>query len=211
MLTVWGRTTSINVQKVMWTVADLNLPHRRIDAGGKFGGLDTPAFKAMNPHGLVPVIDDGGLIVWESHAIVRYLAARYGDATFWPPDAAARAPVDQWMEWAQTTLQRDLIDLFIAMIRTAPAQWNRPLIDAKVAACAKNFTLLNDVLATRAFASGPALTYADIPIAASLYRYFEMEIARPQLPHVEAWYARLQQRPAYRAHVMVSFEELRAR
>jgi glutathione S-transferase len=211
MLTIWGRTTSINVQKVMWTAAELGVPHTRIDAGGKFGGLDTPAFKAMSPHGLIPVIDDGGVVVWESHAIVRYLAARYGDAAFWPPDPAARSQVDQWMEWAQTTLQRDLIDLFVATIRTPPAQWNKPFIEAKTSAANRNFALADGILATRPFLSGPSFSYAEIPLAATLYRYMTLEIERPSLRNVEAWYARMRERPAFREHVMVSYEELRAK
>src|ERR1700730_3100447 len=109
MLKVWGRRSSLNVQKVMWLVGELGLEHRRIDAGGQFGGLDTREFRAMNPHGRVPVIDDNGLILWESHAILRYLAARYGRSQFWSEDAGERSQVDRWMDWSQTTLQPDFL------------------------------------------------------------------------------------------------------
>lgn len=110
MLTVWGRRSSFNVQKVLWLVEELGLRHQHIPAGGSFGGLDTPAFLAINPHGRVPVIDDGGTVVWESHSILRYLAARYGDARWWPEDAAERSTADRWMDWSQTTLQPGLPD-----------------------------------------------------------------------------------------------------
>jgi glutathione S-transferase len=107
MLTVWGRRSSFNLQKVMWLVGELGLEHRHIEAGGRFGGLDTPEFTAMNPHGRVPVIDDDGTIVWESHAILRYLAARHG--RFWSDDPGARSQVDRWMDWSQTALQPDFL------------------------------------------------------------------------------------------------------
>ena len=100
MLTVWGRRSSFNVQKVMWLIGELELAHQHIDAGGAFGGLDAPAFLAMNPHGRVPVIRDDEATVWESHAILRYLAARYGNGRFWSDDPVVRARVDGWMDWS---------------------------------------------------------------------------------------------------------------
>src|SRR5262245_5169026 len=117
MLTVWGRRSSFNLQKVMWLVGELALAHRHIEAGGRFGGLDTPEFRAMNPHGRVPVIDDHGVIIWESHTILRYLAAQYGRGWFWSDDAGARSQVERWMDWSQTTLQPHfLIGVFWASI-----------------------------------------------------------------------------------------------
>src|SRR5262245_18474713 len=119
MLTVWERSSSFNVQKVMWLVGELGLEHRHVDAGGRFGGLDTPEFRAMNPHGRVPVVEDGGSIVWESHAILRYLAARYGRGRFWSDDAGIRSQVDRCMDWAQTRLQPDfLMGIFWGFYRT---------------------------------------------------------------------------------------------
>ena len=109
MLKVWGRRSSFNVQKVMWLVGELGLEHEHIDAGGSFGGLDTPDFLAMNPHGRVPVIRDGEVTVWESHAVLRYLAARHGAGQFWPDDPAMRAAIDGWMDWSQTALQPDFL------------------------------------------------------------------------------------------------------
>lgn len=212
MLKVWGRRSSMNVQKVMWLIGELNLPHEHIPAGGRFGRLDEPAFLALNPHGRVPVIEDGEVAVWESHAILRYLAARYARGRFWSDDAAARSQVDRWMDWSQTTLQPAFIDgVFWAYVRTPPSRRDPALIERNVRRCGEVFQRLDALLARESMLAQQEPTLADIPIAVNFYRYFELDIRRPQLPHIEAWYARLQQRPAYREHVMVSFEELRAR
>ncbi len=212
MLKVWGPPSSFNLQKVRWLVDELALPHAHIPAGGSFGGLDDPAFRAMNPHGKVPVIDDDGTVVWESHTILRYLAATYGRGRFWSDDPGERSQAERWMDWSQATLQPDfLMGVFWGFYRTPEAQRDRPAIAAKVAVCAQHFELLDRVLADRPYLCGAELTLADIPAATCLYRYFEIDIARPSVPNVEAWYRRLQARPAYREHVMVPFGELYGR
>lgn len=140
MLKIWGRRSSFNVQKVMWLVGELQLDHTHVDVGGKFGGLDTPAFLAMNPHGRVPVLEDGDVIVWESHAILRYLAARYGGERFWPADPAVRSLADRWMDWAHTSLQPDFLGgVFWGFYRTPDDQRNWPAIQAAVARSARHF------------------------------------------------------------------------
>jgi glutathione S-transferase len=195
----------------MWLVGELGLPHEHITVGGKHGGLDTPDFLAMNPHGRIPVIDDDGVIVWESHAIVRYLAARHGDQRFWSDDPAIRSQADRWMDWAQTTLQQDFLDgVFWGYYRTPEAQRNWPEIREKIAKTGEDFRLLDTLLAERPFLGGDDLTLADIPTGAMLFRYHELDIDRPDLPNIAAWYRRLQDRPAYREHVMVSFADLKA-
>ena len=212
MLTVWGRRSAFNVQKVLWLIDELGLDRRHIEAGGSFGGLDAPEFRAMNPHGKVPVIDDGGTAVWESHAILRYLAARYGQDAFWSETPARRSQSDRWMDWSQTTLQPDFLrGIFWGFFRTPEGQRDLPAIETKIALCARHFQLLDGLLADRRFLLGEALTLADIPIGTCLYRYFNIEIERPPVPHVEAWYKRLQERPGYRKHVMVPFQEFYGR
>lgn len=212
MLTVWGRRSSFNVQKVMWLIGELGVEHRHIQAGGRFGGLDTPEFRAMNPHGRVPLIDDNGTIIWESHAILRYLAARHSQGRFWSKDPGERSQSERWMDWSQTALQPDLLlGVFWGFYRTPEPQRNWPPIHDKVARCALHFQLLDQMLADRRFLCGNTLTLADIPAGTSLYRYFELEIERPSIPNVTAWYRRLQERRAYREHVMVPFTELRGR
>jgi glutathione S-transferase len=212
MLTVWGRRSSFNLQKVMWLVGELGLPHCHIPAGGDFGIKDTPEFLVMNPHGRVPVIDDDGVIVWESQTILRYLAAKYGQPRFWSNSPAERSYAERWMDWSQATLQPDFLNgVFWGFYRTPEARRNLPAIARKVSACGRHFELLDRILADRRFLCGDNLSLADIPAATSLYRYFEIDVDRPSIPNVEAWYRRLRERPAYREHVMVPFGELYGR
>ncbi len=207
MLKIWGRTNSINVQKVTWVVGELGLDYERFD----LGGLDTTDHLARNPHGLIPAIDDDGTVMWESHAIVRYLAAQYGDGTLWPSTPAARAQADMWMEWAQTTLQRNFIQLFWSFYRTPVEEHNQALLADLTTGCTAVFQKLDSLLGDQPFITGDQLTYGDIPIATQFYRYFTLDIERPSLPRVEAWYQRLSERPAYAEHVIVPYEDLKAR
>jgi glutathione S-transferase len=212
MLKVWGRRSSFNVQKVMWLIGELGLPHQRIDAGSDFGGLDTPDFLAMNPHGRIPVIKDGGVVVWESHTILRYLAAKHGSGRFWSDDPAARARVEGWMDWSHTSLQPDfLVGVFWGFYRMPEENRNWPAIKAALARCAIDFGKLDRLLEGRTFLLGDTLSLADITAGTSLYRYFELEIERPQLARLERWYRALQEREAFRTHVMIPFGELRGR
>jgi glutathione S-transferase len=211
MLKIWGRRSAFNVQKVLWLIDELGLAHAHIDAGGAFGGLNDPAFLAMNPHGRVPVIDDDGFVVWESHSIVRYLGARHGSGTIWPTDPAERSLADRWMDWSLATLQRDFMDLFWGYYRTPEAQRDRARIDESIARCDRHYRLLDRHLADRPYLAGGQFTMADIPAGTTLYRYFTLDLPRAPVPHVEAWYGRLAERPAYRAHVMRPYGELKGR
>lgn len=212
MLKVWGRRSSANVQKVLWLVGELGLPHTHVPAGGDFGGLDDPAFRAMNPHGKVPVINDGGVVVWESHAILRYLAAVHGAERFWSADPAVRAPIDGWMDWAQTALQPAFLGgVFWGGYRTPEAQRDAEAVARALEQTAARLAHIDHLLADRPFVGGQTLSLADIAIGTHLYRWFELEIARPDLPRLAAWYERLKARAAYREHVMVPFGELKGR
>ena len=212
MLKIWGRKSSINVQKVMWAVGELGIAHERIEAGGPFHGLDTEAFGAMNPNRRVPTIDDDGVVVWESNAIVRYLAAKHGAGSLWPIDPGERARSDMWMEWTTADLQPAFVGgVFWAFYRTPEPQRNWPAIRQGVARSAILFRILDRHLEGKDFVAGERLTIGDIAAGAQLYRYYELEIDRPNMPNVEAWYARLKDRPAYREHVMVPFDELKGR
>lgn len=211
MLQVYGRASSINVQKVMWAVGELALPHQRHDLGGAYGGLDTPDYKAKNPHRRVPTIEDGGTVVWESNAIIRYLAARYGSGTLWDEDPGARAQADQWMDWMQTTLAPDFYGLFWAVVRTPVAQQDGSAIAALRQRTLKHFQLLDATLSARPWLAGERFTMADIPAGATLFRWQEIGQGHPPLPALEDWHRRLRERAAYRQHVEVSYEELRGR
>ena len=208
---VWGRRSSFNVQKALWVLGELALEYEHRDAGGSFGGLDTPEFRAMNPHGKIPVLADGDTVVWESHAILRYLAASYGAGSLWSPDPAIRSLADRWMDWSQCSLQPAFMGMFWGYFRTPPAQRNAGAIERARRECEAHFRLLDAELAARPFLAGDAFSLADIPAGAALYRYFEMGLAVEHPPHVDAWYARLAAREPYREAVMVPFEELRGR
>jgi glutathione S-transferase len=209
MLKIWGRANSMNVQKAMWAVGELGLAHERIDAGGKFGGLDLPAYLAMNPNKKIPTLDDNGAIVWESGAVVRYLAAKYGSGSLWAEDPVERARADQWMDWMQTTLTPPLTAVFVGLVRTPADKRNKAAIEAAAVELGAAYGVLDRQLQGRKFVAGDRLTMGDIPVGATCYRYFTLPVTRPALPNLEAWYRRLQERPAYRQHVMVSYEDLR--
>lgn len=205
--TLWGRLSSCNVQKAMWALEEIGLPYRRIDLGGDYSGLDDPAYRALNPHGKVPTLQDGDVTVWESNAIVRYLAASYSVGTLWPEKPAERAEADQWMAWTDS-LYRSWIDLFWKFVRTPPADREQVAIEALHVKCITLYAALDRSLSTRAYVAGDNFTMADIPAGMTLYRWFEMEIDRPAMPHLEAWYARLRERPAYVKAICIPFDDL---
>jgi glutathione S-transferase len=165
----------------------------------------------MNPNGLVPVIADDSLIMWESNAILRYLAATYGKDKFWSDDPKKRAPIEQWIEWGGTTFQPNMIGLFVNHWRTPDHQRNPNAIRNFQQRADNNLRLLEAELGNRGYIAGDNFTLADIASGTHLYRYYTMGTAFPKLPNVEAWYKRLQERSAYREHVMISYEELRGR
>jgi len=213
MLTVYGRKSSFNLQKVMWLVGELGIAHKHVELGGSFGGLDAAEFLVMNPHGRVPVIDDSGTIVWESHAILRYLAAKYASETsFWNMVPAERAKADQWMDWSQTELQPAfLVGVFWGWYRTPEAKRDLAAVGKALEQTSRCLRHVERQLKGSSFLLEDRLSLADIPIATHLYRYFNLDLPRPNLPNVERWYERLQSRSAYREHVCVSFDELYGR
>lgn len=194
----------------MWGAAELGLDVERLDYGGRHGKLDSPEFTAMSPHGVVPVLRDGEVVVWESCAILRYLAARYGDGgAFWPADPVERAPVDMWAEWGKVTFAAAFIlPIFWARVRTPARERN----EAALAAAIKRFDgllgLLETQLGDSPYVLGADFTLADIVVGHILFRWFEIDVPRPPRPVIERYYATLCARPAYRAHVMVDFAEL---
>jgi glutathione S-transferase len=202
MLTIWGRANSINVQKVLWCCAELDLPYERIDAGGSYGVNNTPEYLAMNPNGLVPTIDDDGLVLWESNAIVRYLAAKHGAGSLFPHDFKERADADRWMDWQVTTLWAALRTLFWGYVRTAPEQRDMPALSAAQRSGEQALAILDRYLKDRAFVAGERFTMGDIPVGITVYRWFALPIERPDFAHVGRWYTGLTERPGFRTHVM---------
>jgi glutathione S-transferase len=203
VLKIWGRINSVNVQKVLWTVEELGLDYQRIDAGMKFGIVDEPGYREMNPNGRIPTIQDGDLVLWESNAIVRYLAAKYGADRLCPATLEARADADRWMEWSTTTIAPAITPLFHALIRTAPEQRDAKIIDEARHKMEQLAAILDAELARKPFVAGATLTMGDIPLGCFVHRWYALPMEHPALLNLAAWYARLGERPAYRKHVML--------
>jgi len=205
VLTIHGRRNSNQVIQLMWTVGELGLEHRRLSVGGAFGGRDTDAFGALNPNRLVPVIEDDGFVLWESHAIVRYLCRRYGAGGLLPDDPREAALADQWMQWTDNHFMPLFFPIFWGLIRTEASARD----DGDLARRARETGVLLGIvehrLEGRDYLVGDTLTMGDIPLGAMMFKYYTLPIERPPLPSVERWYARLRERPAYREHAMRDF------
>lgn len=198
MLRVWGRLTSVNVQKVVWTADELGLAFERREAGGAHGVVDTPEYRRMNPNGLVPVIEEDGFVLWESNAIVRYLAATHGAGALWPDDARRRADIDRWMEWQSTTFTPAMRDAFLQTVRTPAERRDPAVIEASRAASEKAAAILDAHLAGREFVAGDAFSPADIVLGCAAHRWLHLPLAREPRPDLERWYAALSARPGAR-------------
>ena len=211
MLTVWGRKSSSNVQALMWCIGELGLAYERIDAGFKYGVNNTPEFLAMNPNGTVPVLrEDDGEPLWETGAILRYLAGQYGDDAFWPKEVRRRAQIDKWAEWAKVSVASSFTGpVFWRVVRTAPALRDEQAIAAALTALGTKLDIAETQLERHRFLADDNLTLADIQFGHLLYRYFDIDIPRPARPRLERYYGNLTERPAFQEHVMVSYEELR--
>ena len=195
---IWGRLNSLNVRKVVWAAQEVSVPFTRTDAGMAFGIVKTPQYLQMNPNALVPTLQDGTLVLWESNVIVRYLLAKYGNDTLYPQDLAQRFEAERWMDWQQTTLNRAGGAAFLQLIRTPEAQRDHAAIAQSVAAMAPLLEQLNAHLADRAYLAGDHFGMADIPVGCDIHRWFGLPQARPALPHLERWYASVAARPAAR-------------
>jgi len=203
MIKIWGRKNSINVQKVLWCCDELKIPYQRVDAGLQPGDVDTPAYRALNPNGLVPTIEDGKFVLWESNAILRYLATKHGTDPFWPTSPETRASADRWMDWYISTLWMHMRPIFIQLVRCRREERDQTIIDTGREKTLTALKILDAHLDTNPYVAGTEFSIGDIPVGAVVYRWMSLPIERPELPHVESWYARLGQREAYRQHVML--------
>jgi glutathione S-transferase len=202
MLTIWGRATSSNVQKVLWCCDELGLAFERIDAGREFGKTDEPSYLALNPNGLVPTLCDGAVVIWESNAILRYLCNRYGGERLYPAEPAARAMVDQWLDWQLSVLLPSMSPLFWGLVRTAPEKRDHAAIAAGAEKSAAAWTLLDRRLGSSPYVAASQLSIADLALGNSIRRWYSFDLPRPDLPALAAWYQRLGERPGFRTHVM---------
>jgi glutathione S-transferase len=202
MIKIWGRNTSVNVQKVMWAVGELDLAHERIDVGGSFGKNNEPAYLAMNPNGLVPTLQDDGFVLWESNSIVRYLAAKHSAGKLEPADLRSRARASSWMDWQLTVAAPALTPVFWGLVRTPPEKRDHAAIESGKIKTIAAMKVLDAQLATTAFIAGDALSMGDIPVALMAYRFRRLVPERPPLDHLERWFTAIEQRPAFKQHVL---------
>ncbi len=198
MLKIWGRVTSVNVQKVLWTADEMGLAYERVDAGGAFGLTQTPEYKAMNPNSLVPVIEDDGFVLWESNAIARYLAAKHHADALWPQDLRLRADIDRWMDWQATTFTPAMRDAFWQLIRTPAQKRDAAVLGKSIAESEKAAAVLDAHLEGREFVAGGAFTLADIVNGCAAHRWLGLPCAKAKRPNIERWYGTLKSRPASR-------------
>ena len=201
MLTLWGRTNSINVMKVLWACTELNLAYQRIDAGLHHGVVDTEAYGEMNPNRRVPTLRDGDFVLWESNTIVRYLAARERRHDLLPDDPRGRADAERWMDWATSTLAAPMTTIFWQLIRTPVDRRDAVAIERSQAETVRCFGLLDRELSRRSHLSGDALTVADMAVAPFVHRWLALPIEHPTLPALDAYYRQMMMRPAFRQHV----------
>jgi len=210
-ITLWGRANSANVQKVLWLLEELELPYEHVPLGGSFGGLDDPDYAALNPNRKVPTLRDGAVVVWESHAIVRYLAATYASGLIWPVEPAERAVVDQWADWTATSFQPSWIDLFWEVVRVPEDRHDGEKIARLTEATERLFAIMDGRLAAAPYLGGRQFTYADIVAGVAMHRLTTMGVEWRENKHVAAWHGRLSTRKAFQKAVCVSYEELRGR
>jgi len=204
MLTLYGRTNSVNVQKVLWCLAELDVPYERVDAGLHFGKNHESWYLTLNPNGRVPLLVDGPFSLWESNTIVRYLAAKHGVNSVWPQTLETRALAERWMDWQLSTLVRPVSIVFQALYRTPPAERDAAAIARNAVEANRAMELLDAHLLTQPFVAGDAFTMGDIPVGATAHRWLEIAgIERPPLAGVRAWRERLIERPAFRSHIML--------
>jgi len=202
MIKIWGRKTSSNVQKVMWAVGEIGLPHERIDIGGPFGKNREPAYLAMNPNGLVPTLEEeDGYLLWESNSIVRYLAAKHRSSLLEPSDLRMRANASKWMDWQLAVAGPAIFECFWGLIRTPPEKRNHAAIEESKKKTTAAMTMMDEQLAKTAYLAGDAFSYGDIPVGIIAYRYRQLVPERPPLKNFERWYAAIAARQAFKDHV----------
>ena len=208
---LYARRTSSNCQKVLWFLGELGLEYEFLATGGDAGGLDAPEYRALNPNGTVPTLVDGDLAVWESHTILRYLAAAHAPARYWSEDPAERSQIERWMDWSQAQFDPSFMALFWGYWRTPEAQRDDARNQIHLARCRHYLAILDHALSDRGYVVGDRLSLADIPVGALMYRYANLDVTDDLPAGVARWYATLTERKAYQTHVMLPFDELKGR
>jgi len=203
MLKIWGRNNSVNVQKVLWCCEEMQIQYQRLDAGGSFGVINTPQYRALNPNGLVPTIEDGPFVLWESNTIVRYLAAKHSAGKLWPEDLKVRAEGDKWMDWQISMFWPSFRPLFWNLVRTPVDQRDEKAIEESRLKTAEILEYLDTHLKNRMYIAGEDLTMGDIPMGCAIWRWMALPIERPVLANLQRWFDTLRERRAYKSVVML--------
>lgn len=203
MLTIWGRNNSTNVKKVIWCLAELNVPFKHINVGGKYGQLDQPAYRSLNPNGLIPCLQDDNFVLWESNTIVRYLAAQYSQGVLYPQNIQVRASAEKWMDWTSSSLMPHFKDVFIGLIRTPLEQQDKNKIQQSAEQLDKFMGIANGALEKQTYFSGDTFGVGDIPPGCISYAWFNLPIKRTKYPNLERWYQQMVQRPAFQKTIMI--------
>ena len=201
MLKIIGRNTSSNVQKVLWCCGELGLPFEREDRGGPFGGNFDPDYLALNPNAVVPTIIDDGFVLWESNAIIRYLAARHAPGTLWPDDVQARASGDRWMDWQANVVRPALQPMIRILVRTAPEDRDAAEVAKARDALSAAMNIADRYLGGTKYLAGDEFSVCDIPLGISAYRWFNLDIEREDYPNLRRWHDLLADRPPFQQHI----------
>ena len=196
MLKLWGRLNSLNVQKVVLALGEIGVPYERIDAGLHFGHNKTPEYLAKNPMGLVPLIEDDGFVLWESNAITRYLCAKYAPDTLYYADLQARADAERWMDWQSGSLNGALVAAFYNLIRVEPDKRDMAAVEASRKKTIELVAMFDAHMKGRDFVAGGRFGFGDIGMAPIIHRWLNMPCEIAPVPHAQAWYQRMMQRPA---------------
>ena len=205
MLEIWGRKNANQVIQVLWTLAELELDYQRHSIGTRNGDLETEEYKSLNPNSKIPTIRDNGFVMWESHAIIRYLARQYGLGTLYPDDPQKAAMSDQWMTWSTDSFMGTFFPVFWQLVRTEESERDYKKIAEMAKQSSEILQILEDHLVKNSFVAGEQFTYGDIPLGVLIHKYFVLDIERPSLPGIEAWYERLSLREPFQEHAMQPF------
>lgn len=200
-LRLWGNKKSSNVLKVLWALEELGLPFELVNAGAEYGRVKEADYLALNPNGLVPTLEDGPVALWESNAIVRYLYARYGTHPGYPDDPTLRGRADGFHDWYSSTLWPPIRTVLVQLVRTPEAQRDAKLIEQSRTAALRALAILDRELTKKPFVAGDHFTYGDIPVAIALHRWYIAPTEHPSLPAVDAYHARIKQRPGFKQYV----------
>ena len=205
MLEIWGRKNANQVIQVLWTLAELKVDYQRHSIGTRNGDLETEEYKSLNPNSKIPTIRDNGFVMWESHAIIRYLARKYGLGTLYPDDPQKAAMSDQWMTWSTDSFMGTFFPVFWQLVRTEESERDYKKIAEMAKQSSEILQILEDHLVKNNFVAGEQFTYGDIPLGVLIHKYFVLDIERPSLLGIEAWYERLSKREPFQEHAMQPF------